>query len=122
MTDDDELIADFLKSLGPVDESKRPPGWPTRHRVGLIFPPVRRPGEPAVATISASIHLSNLQALFVRRAALAAGIDPAAWCQRHLLAAAGCPPPRVGVAPEILERVYTNHADLDALLSAVRKQ
>ncbi len=122
MSDEDEVISEFLESLPPVDESKRPPGWQMRHRVGFIFPPSLRPGEAPAETISASVHLSNLQALFIRRAALAAGTGPGAWCQRHLLAAAGCPPPGVVMAPKILERIYTGHAHLDALLSSVRKQ
>ena len=118
--DDARAIDEFLASLGPVDESKRPPNWPSRHRIGLLFPPARRPGEPVATAVSVTVRLSNLQSHFINRAAVAAGVEHAVWVQRHLLAAAGCPPPKVPVAMETLEHIYASHALLDSLL--VKKQ
>jgi hypothetical protein len=120
MTDDHNdaglEVDDFLSTLPPVDKRKRPEGWPSRHRIDLIFPPEPQSGESVSTPVSASIRLSNLQAHFIRHAAAAAGVEPAVWAQRHLLAAVGCPPPGAPTPPEALSRIYAGHVHLDALL------
>ncbi|GAB5426621.1 MAG: hypothetical protein Devi2KO_00800 [Devosia indica] len=124
MTDDyDDArreVEEFLASL-PPDKSDRP--WPARHRIDLSFPPGPRPRELETGPrISATIRFSHLQAHFVRRASQVSGLPPVVWAQRHLLAAAGCPPPKAPASMELLARIYADHVHLDSLLLAAGKQ